>query len=241
MNIEWHGQSAFTLRGSEHSVLIDPFDQRLRPERMSIRFDYPQIPQQQVDLLLITHEHFDHNGAAVADGSPHVVRSTAGSFDGTPVGEGGRAGGVEGRRGGGVSGIASEHDDQAGTRRGPNTIFVFALDGVRICHMGDFGQAALRPEQREAIGTIDLLFIPVGGGPTIGAEDAAEITRALDPRWVVPMHYRTDLIDFLEPADAFLAAFDSAHRPAAGELDLSDVPAGERPRVVLPGLAAVPA
>ena len=62
MNIEWHGQSAFTLRGSERAVLIDPFDQRLRPEGMSIRFDYPQIPQQQVDLLLITHEHFDHNG-----------------------------------------------------------------------------------------------------------------------------------------------------------------------------------
>src|SRR5437773_1271188 len=104
MNIEWHGQSAFTLRGSERSVLIDPFDQRLRPEGMTIRFDYPQIPQQRVDLLLITHEHFDHNGAAVADGGPHVVRSTAGSFDGTPVGE--------------VIAIASEHDDQAGTRRG---------------------------------------------------------------------------------------------------------------------------
>ena len=156
MNIEWHGQSAFTLRGSERSVLIDPFDQRLRPEGMSIRFDYPQIPQQQVDLLLITHEHFDHNGAAVADGSPHVVRSTAGTLRRTPVGE--------------VIAIASEHDDQAGTRRGPNTIFVFALDGIRICHMGDFGQAALRPEQREAIGTVDLLFVPVGGGPTIGAE-----------------------------------------------------------------------
>ena len=227
MNIEWHGQSAFTLRGSERSVLIDPFDQRLRPEGMSIRFDYPQIPQQQVDLLLITHEHFDHNGAAVADGSPHVVRSTAGSFDGTPVGE--------------LIAIASEHDDQAGTRRGPNSIFVFALDGVRICHMGDFGQASLRPEQREAIGTVDLLFIPVGGGPTIGADAAAEITRALDPRWVVPMHYRTDLIDFLEPADAFLAAFDGTHTPGAGEFDLSGVPAGERPRVVQPSLAAVPA
>ena len=227
MNIEWHGQSAFTLRGSERSVLIDPFDQRLRPEAMSVRFDYPQIRQQRVDLLLITHEHFDHNGAAVADGSPHVVRSTAGSFDGTPVGE--------------VIAIASEHDDQAGTRRGPNSIFVFALDGIRICHMGDLGQAALRPEQREAIGTVDLLFVPVGGGPTIGAEGAAEITRALDPRWVVPMHYRTDLVDFLEPADAFLAAFDGAHRPAGGEFDLTGVPAGERPRVVQPGLAAVPA
>ena len=72
MNIEWYGQSAFTLRGSERSVLIDPFDQRLRPEGMSIRFDYPQIPQQQVDLLLITHEHFDHNGAAM---SPTAART----------------------------------------------------------------------------------------------------------------------------------------------------------------------
>src|SRR2546421_495846 len=138
MKIEWHGQSAFTLRGSERAVLIDPFDQRLRPEGMSIRFDYPQIPQQQVDLLLITHEHFDHNGAAVADAP-------------------------------------------------------------------------------------------------------AEIARALDPRGVLPMHYRTDLIDFLELADAFLAAFDGAHTPGAGEFHLAGVPAGDRPRVVQPGLAAVPA
>src|SRR4029077_12085385 len=135
------------------------------------------------------------NGAAVAEGSPHVVRSTAGSFDGTPVGE--------------MIAIASEHDDQAGTRRGPNSIFVFALDGIRVCHMGDFGQAALRPEQREAIGTIDLLFIPVGGGPTIGGAAAAEIVRTLGPRWAVPMHYRTELIDFLGEPDEFLAEFDS--------------------------------
>src|ERR1700746_3071104 len=120
MNIEWHGQSAFTLRGSERSVLIDPFDQRERPDGMSVRFGYPQIPQHQVDLPLITHEHFDHNGAAVADGRPHtagavadgrphVVRSPAGSFAAPPVGE--------------LIAIASEHDDHAGTRRGPNTIF----------------------------------------------------------------------------------------------------------------------
>src|SRR4029077_6243217 len=106
MNIEWYGQSAFTLRGSERSVLIDPFDQRLRPEGMSNRFDYPQIPQQQGNRLLITHEHFDQNGRGVVDGSTHMGRSTAGSFEGTPVGE--------------VIAIASEHDDQAGTRRGPN-------------------------------------------------------------------------------------------------------------------------
>ena len=132
------------------------------------------------------------------------MRSTAGRFE-TPVGE--------------VVAIASEHDAEAGTSRGPNTIFVFTLDGVRVCHFGDFGQSALRPEQREAIGAVDLLIVPVGGGPTIGAAAAAEITRALDPRWVVPMHYRTAAIDFLEPADAFLALFEEVAAGRHGARD----------------------
>jgi len=192
--VTWWGQSAYTLRADAFTALIDPFDQRSQPEGMSIRFAYPQIPDQPADLLLITHEHFDHNGAAIAAGEPLTVRSTSGRFE-TPVGE--------------VIGIASEHDPEAGTRRGPNTMFVFTLGGVRICHMGDFGQSALRPEQRQAIGAVDLLFLPVGGGPTIGPAQAAAIARTLQPRWIVPMHYRTALIDFLEPPDAFLAEFES--------------------------------
>src|SRR5919201_1786740 len=68
-------------------------------------------------------------------------------------------------------------------------IFVFELDGVRVAHFGDFGQAALRPEQRAAIGDVDLVLIPVGGGFTIGAQEAARIVEELSPRWVVPMHY----------------------------------------------------
>jgi L-ascorbate metabolism protein UlaG (beta-lactamase superfamily) len=83
---------------------------------------------------------------------------------------------------------------------------------VRVAHFGDFGQSALRDEQASAIGSVDLAFLPVGGGPTIGADRAAEITRALGPRWVVPMHYRTPAIDFLEPADAFLARHDQIAR-----------------------------
>ena len=72
-----------------------------------------------------------------------------------------------------IVGIASEHDPVAGTQRGQNAIFVFALDGVRLCHFGDFGQHSLRPEQRDAIGEIDVLFLPVGAGPTVGGEEAA--------------------------------------------------------------------
>jgi L-ascorbate metabolism protein UlaG (beta-lactamase superfamily) len=193
MQIRWHGQSAYTLTGAEQTVAIDPFGDLGALMQGRRRFEYPPVPEHAADLLLVTHEHVDHNAVEAITGAPQIVRSTAGRFE-TPVGE--------------VVAIASEHDDQAGTARGPNTIFVFTLDGVRVCHFGDFGQSGLRPEQRAAIGAVDLLIVPVGGGPTIDAVQAAAITRALDPRWVVPMHYRTDAIDFLEPADAFLALFE---------------------------------
>jgi L-ascorbate metabolism protein UlaG (beta-lactamase superfamily) len=71
------------------------------------------------------------------------------------------------------------------------------------------GQAALRPEQREAIGEVDVMFVPVGGGPTIGGNEAAELVRSLAPRLVVPMHFETPAVNFLEPPDEFLDALDA--------------------------------
>ncbi len=169
---------------------------------------------------MITHEHGDHNCVEVVGGSPGVIRSTAGTFD-SPVGE--------------VVGVASEHDAVAGTQRGPNTIFRFTLDGLRISHLGDFGQPALRPEQQEAIGEVDVLFVPAGRGPTVGGEEAAGVVRALRPRLVVPMHYRTPAIDFLEPPDAFLEALGAPVEHAeTSELEV-EPHLGEhgRPNVVL--------
>jgi L-ascorbate metabolism protein UlaG (beta-lactamase superfamily) len=192
MRIRWYGQSAHTLTGAERTITIDPFADMSALLGGRRRFDYPPVPKHPADLLLVTHEHRDHNGVDAVTGDPHVVRSTAGRFE-TPAGE--------------VVAVASEHDAEAGTSRGPNSIFVLSLDGMRVCHFGDFGQSALRPEQREAIGAVDVLIVPVGGGPTIGARQAAEITGALAPRWVVPMHYRTAANDFLETADEFLGMF----------------------------------
>jgi L-ascorbate metabolism protein UlaG (beta-lactamase superfamily) len=189
MLIEWYGQSAFRLE-AEATVFIDPFGvpgEALAQRGMT--FSYPPIEGVTADLLLITHEHFDHNAAERIDGSPAVIRSTAGRLE-SPIGE--------------VVAIASEHDQEAGTARGPNSIFVFTLGRLRVCHLGDFGQSDLRPEQADAIGEIDLLLVPVGGGPTIGAQQATDIATRLDPKWIVPMHYRTPAISFLEPADAFL-------------------------------------
>jgi L-ascorbate metabolism protein UlaG (beta-lactamase superfamily) len=216
MKLHWFGQSAFLLTG-DIRVAIDPFgDVGAVSQR---QFDYPPVTGVEADLLLITHEHFDHNGTEGVVGDPVVVRSTAGTFD-SPAGE--------------VVAIASEHDDVAGTQRGPNTIFAFALDGLRLCHFGDFGQPALRPEQRAAIGDVDVLMLPVGGGPTVGGEAAAAIVRELTPRLVVPMHYRTEALDFLEPPDAFLAACDGAdvRRVEGAETELDDL-LGSRQKPVI--------
>ena len=184
--------------------MIDPVgsSERLR----ELGFRYPPIGGVRADLVLVTHEHPDHNAVEAVDGSPPVIRSNAGTFD-SPVGE--------------VVAVASEHDGQAGTRRGPNTIFVFSLQGLRVCHMGDFGQEALRPEQRRAIGEIDLLFLPVGGGPTMDGRLAARVARELAPRLIVPMHFRTAAIDFLEPPDAFLdEALAAVQRPQTSEVEV---------------------
>jgi L-ascorbate metabolism protein UlaG (beta-lactamase superfamily) len=190
MRVEWFGQSAFHLEGERGSVAIDPFgDMSALAGSRAIAWDYPAIAGVEPDLLLVTHEHADHNAVEAIDGEPVVLRSTAGTFD-SPIGQ--------------VTAIASEHDDAAGTQRGLNTIFCFTLDGLRVCHMGDFGQDGLREEQARAIGAVDLLFAPVGGGPTLGAEQAALVVRRLSPRWVVPMHYRTPRIGFLETAERFL-------------------------------------
>ncbi len=220
MRVEWYGQSAFHLSGADADVVIDPFaDMSAMASARGMQFDYPQITCEPPHLLLVTHEHTDHNGVEAIGGQPTVLRSTAGTLE-SPLGE--------------ITAIASEHDEQAGTARGPNTIFVFSLDGLRVCHMGDFGQSELRPEQAEAIGGIDLLFIPVGAGPTIGGEQAATIVERLSPRWVVPMHYRTPRIGFLDTAEDFLARFEHVERLPGAAFETAELPTDATPLVVVP-------
>jgi L-ascorbate metabolism protein UlaG (beta-lactamase superfamily) len=226
MHVEWFGQSAFAFTGAEAKVFVDPFADLSPLASRGMKFEYPPIAAQDVDLLLVTHEHLDHNGVEAvslrdgADSSANAtLRSTAGRLE-SPIGE--------------VVAIASEHDEKAGTERGPNTIFVFALDGLRVAHFGDFGQARLREEQAEAIGQVDLLVLPVGGGPTIGGEQAAEIARRLAPRWVVPMHYRTPRIGFLEDAEAFLTQMPDVRRLESPSFQTEEHGAGAGPVAVVP-------
>jgi L-ascorbate metabolism protein UlaG (beta-lactamase superfamily) len=216
MHVEWYGQSAFRLSDGERSVVIDPFDAEALRSRT--RWDYPAIDVV-ADVLLITHEHGDHNAAHVVGGDPAIVRSTAGTHA-SPLGD--------------VVSIASEHDEVAGTQRGHNTMLVFDFGGLRVAHLGDLGQAQLRPEQAAALGTVDLLFVPVGGGPTIGADQAADVAATASARITVPMHYRTERIDFLEPVDAFAAQAGHVVKLDAATFDTAAVGGDDGPVVVIP-------
>jgi L-ascorbate metabolism protein UlaG (beta-lactamase superfamily) len=220
MQVEWYGQSAFRLAAAGTTVVIDPFGELPGLAERGITFAYPPIAGVAADLVLVTHEHADHAGVDVVVGDPPVLRSTAGTLD-SPIGE--------------VTAVASEHDPVAGTQRGPNTIFAFELDGTRVAHLGDLGQRELRGEQAAAIGPVELLFVPVGGGPTIDAEQAAAIVEQLAPRWVVPMHYRTPRISFLDDAEPFLARMAHVRRLDAPVFDTDELAGDEaRPLAVVP-------
>lgn len=221
MKVNWFGQSTYALHGSAR-VFVDPFGNMDGVRARGMAWNYPPIPNgTSADLLLVTHEHSDHNAVEVVTGNAHTVRSQAGTFE-TPAGT--------------VIGVASEHDGVAGTQRGANVIYVFELDGIRVCHLGDIGQPALRPEQVAAIGRVDLLFVPVGGVATIDGAGAAEVVRELRPRWAVPMHYRTPAIGFLETADAFLAAMKEHEilTLKATSFETDHLPGADNPVVVVP-------
>jgi L-ascorbate metabolism protein UlaG (beta-lactamase superfamily) len=219
MQVEWYGQSAFRLTDGATTVVLDPFDDLGPLIARGWGWEYPAIAGVEADLVLVTHEHLDHNGVGAIGGDPAILRSTAGRLE-SPIGE--------------VLAVAAEHDDAAGTERGPNTLFAFTLGGRRVAHLGDLGQAALRDEQARALGTVDVLFVPVGGGATIGADRAADVAARLGARIVVPMHYRTERIDFLEPVDAFVQRAERVERLRASVFELDDLPDGDGPLVVVP-------
>ena len=221
MRIQWYGQSAFALSSRDASVFVDPFGDMSPARDRGMQWDYPAIEGVDAQLLLVTHEHLDHNAVEVIGGDPAILRSTAGKLE-SPVGE--------------VVAVASEHDQAAGTERGPNTIFVFSLDGLRVGALRRLrpGRAARRAGGGDRRGRPDLL--PVGGGPTVDAAQAREIVDRLRPKWVVPMHYRTPKIGFLEPADAFMEKFDEVHRCAEPSFETADLASAEQPVVVVPAV-----
>jgi L-ascorbate metabolism protein UlaG (beta-lactamase superfamily) len=186
MQLLWKGQACFSItiqrnKQEQVKILIDPFDASLGLK----------VPLLEADIVLSTHDHFDHNNIKASKGEPFVVTSP-GEYEIKDVF---------------IRGIASFHDDTLGKERGLNTIFIIEGEGMRMCHMGDFGQQELTAEQVGQIGNIDILFVPVGGTYTIDGKQAAKVVAQIEPRVVIPMHYALPSLKVkLAKVDDFLAA-----------------------------------
>ena len=190
-------------------VVIDPYQTK-------IGYDDPKLS---ADLVLVTHEHFDHNHVAMIQGKPHVIRGldkqglvlahdlilnrreNADEITLTPYDE--KIAYVEHALR--VQSIGSQHDLKEGTDRGHNAMFLIETYGLRILHCGDLGQKTLTDAQLNRIGRLDVLIIPVGGVYTIDGQQAVEIINQLEPRFVVPIHFKTEQLTVnLETLDKFL-------------------------------------
>lgn len=170
MLIQYYGHSCFKIttkpagRGqADVTLFIDPFDKSvgLRP------------PQGQADLVLVTHDHHDHNNVSAIKGEPQVI-DIPGEYSIKEIN---------------IIGIPSYHDGKNGQERGMNTIYLIEAEDIRLCHLGDLG-TDLSEKQLDEIDGIDVLMIPVGGKYTIDGKKAAEIVKKVEPKIIIPMHYK---------------------------------------------------
>ena len=178
MDITWLGHSCFRIRGSQAIIITDPF-----PPGMGYT-----LGKQTADVITVSHPHPSHSYNEGINGEHRLVKGP-GEYE------------ISGVL---ILGITAYHDAVKGQSKGKNTIYLMEVDGVAICHLGDIGHV-LSDEQVEEMGNVDILMLPVGGVSTINASMAAEVIRKLEPKIVLPMHYKTPKTTReLEPVDNFL-------------------------------------
>ena len=179
MDISWLGHSCFRIKGRHGIVIItDPFSPSLGYS----------LGKSTARIVTVSHQHPGHSYVQGIDDEPRLV---------TKPGEYEISGVL-------IIGIATFHDGEEGRKKGRNTVYLMEIDEVSVCHLGDLGHV-LTAEQVEEIGNVDVLLLPVGGVSTINAPKAAEVVRQLEPKIVVPMHYKTQALNReLEPVESFL-------------------------------------
>lgn len=180
MEITWYGHACFRLYQRGAAVVTDPFEK-------SIGYELPRL---RADIVTVSHDHPGHcNAKGVRDRK--LTITGPGEYE------------VKGVF---VTGIATFHDNKKGQARGPNTIYLYDIEGLKICHLGDLGHVPSQA-QIETLNSVDVLLIPVGGVSTLNAAQAAEVVSLLEPSLVVPMHYKTPSLALkLDPVAKFLKA-----------------------------------
>jgi L-ascorbate metabolism protein UlaG (beta-lactamase superfamily) len=207
MDITWYGHSCFRLSDRGVTIVTDPPSDDLGYDRPRIR----------ADVVTISHEHTGHNNRVGFRGGPRF-------FDGPGEYE------VKGVF---ITGITTYHDGRSGSVRGRNTVFLFEFDGVTICHLGDLGHVPTQ-SQVEALSAVDVLLVPVGGLHTIDSSKASEVISLIEPRLVIPMHYKTKVEKAkLETVTKFLKEMGLAPVPPQPELKVTKSSLPDDTQVVL--------
>jgi L-ascorbate metabolism protein UlaG (beta-lactamase superfamily) len=205
LDVTWHGQSCFRLRGRGASVVTDPYPPALGP-RLKL----------EANVVTVSHAHESHSHVqSVRDA--YVIEGP-GEYE---------VAGVT------VLGLPTFHDSQQGSEHGRNTVYVIELDDVRVCHLGDLGHA-LSDDALEALGNVDVLLVPVGGGAALDGARAAEVVRQVEPRFVVPMHFGHAAIRAqLAPVDRFLKEMGVAEAEPQTKLSVQSSSAEGETKVVV--------
>lgn len=165
LRFEWFGQACVKIDDNV-SIVTDPHD----GDSVGLK-----EPDAKGDIISISHQHFDHaSGKDLVSKGGSMVVDRAGKRE------------VKGVK---IEGIESYHDKSKGSKRGENIIFKYNLDGFHLCHLGDLGHK-LSEEKVEKIKSVDVLMIPVGGNYTINAQEAIEVIEDLEPKVVIPIHYK---------------------------------------------------
>jgi L-ascorbate metabolism protein UlaG (beta-lactamase superfamily) len=172
MEITWYGHSCFRLTERNYATVVtDPFDNK------TVGYDAIKLRS---DIVTVSHDAPGHNNTDAVKGTSHVIDG-AGEFE---------IGGVfitGVQTDGAGSGKKKGKDKDKGAR---NTVFVFDYDGITVAHLGDLREVPTQSEI-EALGTINVALVPVGGGGALNAAKAAEIISLIEPNLVIPMHYAT--------------------------------------------------
>ena len=207
MDIVWYGHSCFRIseRG-QAAIVTDPFGEELGYE----------IPRLKADIVTVSYDAPGHNFLDALKGYEHVI-SGPGEYE---------IGGVF------ILGIATFDQTQENPRR--NVVYVFDYNSLIVAHLGDLDHV---PSQSmiDALGPVDIALIPVGGGQSLSSSQAAEVVSLLEPSIVVPMHYRTDILQSaeLDPVDRFLKEMgvDTIQKETLLRVSSSSLP--EQTQVVL--------
>jgi L-ascorbate metabolism protein UlaG (beta-lactamase superfamily) len=206
--LTWYGQSCFMLESANGTrILMDP---------VAANMGYLPPADLHADAITISHDHPDHSNLALLQGKPRVLRGL------TPDKKGWVR--IEDRvKDITVRSVGVYHDNKRGADAGLNTVFIFETGGVRIAHLGDLGHA-LSDQQLSAIGSVDVVLVPVGGGTTVDAQTATYVVDQIRPRlMVIPMHFKTEAMTSkdLATVDAFVNGRPNVRREKSSRIAIT--------------------